>query len=56
MLVTIQWMREKYNYYNDLLFEGNLPSISFYINNSRKTWGMQHIDLICIMIKCRLYQ
>lgn len=39
MLVTIQWMREKYNYYNDLLFEGNLPSINFYINNSRKTWG-----------------
>ena len=39
MLVTIQWMYEKYNYYNDLLFEGNLPSINFYINNSRKTWG-----------------
>ena len=37
MLVTTQWMREKYNYYNDLLFEGNLPSIDFYINNSRKT-------------------
>ena len=39
MLVTRQWMREKYEYYNNLLWNGELPSISFIINNSRKTWG-----------------
>ena len=39
MLVTIQWMREKYDYYNKLLWGGKLPSVSFQINNSTRTWG-----------------
>lgn len=39
MLVTIPWMREKYDYYNDLLWGGELPTIDFKINNSTKTWG-----------------
>ena len=39
MLATIPWMREKYDYYNKLLWDGKLPSISFKINNSSKTWG-----------------
>lgn len=27
MLVTIPWMREKYDYYNNLLWGGKLPSV-----------------------------
>lgn len=39
MLVTRQWMLEKYSYYNDLLWNGELPPVAFIINNSTKTWG-----------------
>lgn len=32
-------MTEKYNYYNNLLWNGELPSVLFKINNSTNTWG-----------------
>lgn len=39
MLVTIEWMRRKYDEFNAKYWGGQLPSISFKINNSRKTFG-----------------
>ena len=39
MLVTTEWMAEKYAYYNSKYWNGQLPGISFSISNSRKTWG-----------------
>ena len=39
MLVTTKWMTEKYAYFNNKYWNGQLPSISFSISNSRKTWG-----------------
>ena len=39
MLVTTKWMAEKYAYFNSKYWNGQLPYISFSVNNSRKTWG-----------------
>lgn len=40
MLVTKDWIKEKYDYFNKLIFNSNLPSnIEFKINNSTKRWG-----------------
>lgn len=39
MLVTTKWMAERYVYYNNKYWNGQLPVISFSVNNSRKTWG-----------------
>ena len=39
MLVTIRWMSENYNKYNNLYFGGKLPVIEFKISRSKKTWG-----------------
>ena len=42
MLYTIEWVREKYNYYNNLLWDGKLPDFSdveFKIINTKNTWG-----------------
>ena len=39
MLVTTKWMAEKYAYFNNKYWNGQLPGISFSISNSRKTWG-----------------
>lgn len=40
MIITTEWMRTNYNKYNDLLFDGELPNISFVINNRlTRSWG-----------------
>ena len=40
MTVTVEWMRENYEKFNDMFFEGQLPQISFSINNRLTTaWG-----------------
>lgn len=39
MLVTTQWMAEKYQEYNDKYWGGKLPDIAFDVNNARVKWG-----------------
>jgi len=39
MLVDLGWIREKYRFFNDLLWGGDLPSIAFKTNNSTRVWG-----------------
>ena len=39
MLVSIDWMREKYDEYNKMLFDGQLPSIQFKIGRAERNWG-----------------
>lgn len=39
MLVTISWLENNYNKYNNLYWNGELPKIKFIINNSKRTWG-----------------
>ena len=40
MIVTEKWIVEKYAYYNSKYWNGQLPKIYFYVNNSRKYWGL----------------
>lgn len=42
MLYTREWVEEKYNYYNNLIWRGELPSFSdieLTINKTKKRWG-----------------
>jgi len=47
MLYTREWVEEKYNYYNDLIWGGQLPSfnrINFKITMDKKRWGCAGTD------------
>ena len=39
MIVTIDWLEYKYNIFNKLYFNNELPKISFKISRSKNTWG-----------------
>ena len=39
MLVTISWIKENYEKFNNLYFGGYLPKIQFKISRSRHSWG-----------------
>jgi len=49
MLVTIDWIKTKYNKFNKLYFDNQLPTnIEFKISRSRDTWGCAsyHVDYV----------
>lgn len=39
MIVTIEWIRTKYNKFNKLYFNNELPNIEFKISRSKHQWG-----------------
>lgn len=39
MLVTISWIEENYNKFNNLYFDGCLPKVTFKISRAKCTWG-----------------
>lgn len=39
MIVTVEWIRAKYNKFNKLYFNGELPEIEFKLSRSKNTWG-----------------
>lgn len=39
MTVTTAWIEKNYNKFNQELWEGKLPKISFKVNRSRRMWG-----------------
>lgn len=39
MLVDVEWISRNYDYFNNLLWGGNLPSCKFATNMSKRTWG-----------------
>lgn len=39
MLVDVEWISRNYDYFNNLLWGGDLPSCKFATNMSKRTWG-----------------
>lgn len=39
MLVTLEWIKINFDKFNEMLWDGKLPTPSFRINMSRRTWG-----------------
>jgi hypothetical protein len=40
MLVTVSWIEQKYNIFNRLYFNNELPRITFKVSRSKKSWGL----------------
>ena len=40
MIVDVEWISRNYDYFNDLLWSGELPRCAFKTNMSSRTWGL----------------